>query len=201
MAETVGLDFIHDLDRAAALLHPIRLRILHALARPDSAAGLARRFKIPRQTVNYHIRELARSRFLRRASQRRKGNMIESRYVATALTHVLAPDLLQHPSDISNQMTSSPYFANLSAKFDSEDERSSRRTREKCTAPSVFSFESELRVGSQESAFAQRLRRTMVKAIGQLSLPAAHGKGSREQGTLYRVVVGFYPVTAKDGKP
>jgi DNA-binding transcriptional ArsR family regulator len=52
-------------SQASALLyHPVRLRILEALLAPDSAAGLSRRMGIPRQTLNYHVRELLRVKLL-----------------------------------------------------------------------------------------------------------------------------------------
>jgi DNA-binding transcriptional ArsR family regulator len=82
------------MPRAAALLHPLRLRILDALREPDSAAGLARRLRLPRQKVNYHVRELARARFLERAGQRRRRNMIERRFRTTAQGYILSPELL-----------------------------------------------------------------------------------------------------------
>src|SRR5580700_12343225 len=87
-------DFVTEMPRAAALLHPLRLRILHELREPDSAAGLARRLRLPRQKINYHVRELARARFLERAGQRRRRNMIERRYRTTARGYVLSPELL-----------------------------------------------------------------------------------------------------------
>src|SRR6202142_1619142 len=87
-------DLVADMDRASALLHPLRLRILDALREPDSAAGLARRLRLPRQKVNYHVRELARNHFLERAGQRRRRNMIERRYRTTAQGYILSPELL-----------------------------------------------------------------------------------------------------------
>ena len=40
--QTPAWDCVSEMPRAAALLHPLRLRILGALHEPDSAAGLAR---------------------------------------------------------------------------------------------------------------------------------------------------------------
>jgi DNA-binding transcriptional ArsR family regulator len=62
-----GLDLVREPAQAAILLHhPLRLKILAALLEPDSATGVARRMDLPRQTVNYHVRELARARLLAR---------------------------------------------------------------------------------------------------------------------------------------
>ena len=89
------LDFVREPSQAAILLHhPLRLKILAALLEPDSATGVARRMKLPRQTVNYHVRELARARFLARAGRRRRRHLFEQCYVATARGYVLSPELL-----------------------------------------------------------------------------------------------------------
>jgi DNA-binding transcriptional ArsR family regulator len=88
------LESVRDPRRAAVLMHPLRLRILSLARSPASATELAGRLRLPRQKVNYHVRELARARFLRRAGQRRKRNLIERCYRATARAYVLAPDVL-----------------------------------------------------------------------------------------------------------
>ena len=76
---------VGDVRKAAALLaHPLRPRIVALAREPASATELATRLRLPRQRVNYHVRQLARTGFLRRAGQIRKRNLIEQRYVATA---------------------------------------------------------------------------------------------------------------------
>lgn len=69
-------------------------RILEALLEPDSATGIARRMKLPRQTVNYHVRQLARARLLARAGRRKRRRMYEQCYVATAQGYIFSPELL-----------------------------------------------------------------------------------------------------------
>ena len=52
---------VHIIDEGGAgtsALHPLRLQILSELTEPESAAGLARRMGVPRQQVNYHVRQL-----------------------------------------------------------------------------------------------------------------------------------------------
>jgi DNA-binding IclR family transcriptional regulator len=61
------------------------------LSEPDSAAGLARRLGIPRQKVNYHLRELEREGFVELLEERRKGSCIELVVRATAREFLIAP--------------------------------------------------------------------------------------------------------------
>ena len=77
MPATPALDVIRRPDSAAALLDPVRQQLLAQLAEPDSAAGLARRLRLPRQRINYHLRALERAGLLELVEERRKGNCIE----------------------------------------------------------------------------------------------------------------------------
>src|SRR5262249_37713829 len=49
---------------AAAALHPMRRRILAALAQPGSATTVGKLLELPRQKVNYHLRVLERAGYL-----------------------------------------------------------------------------------------------------------------------------------------
>ena len=87
--ETVG-----DPVRAATLLHPLRLRIVRELREPDSATGLARKLNLPRQKLNYHLRELENAGFLELVEERRKGNCTERMVRATATSYLVDPAAL-----------------------------------------------------------------------------------------------------------
>ena len=52
------VDVIEELKRAQVLLRSGRVEFLENLAEPSSAAALARKLDLPRQRVNYHLREL-----------------------------------------------------------------------------------------------------------------------------------------------
>ena len=50
---------LEDDARVGAILSPLRRRILDRLHQgPDSATGLSRKLALPRQMLNYHLREL-----------------------------------------------------------------------------------------------------------------------------------------------
>ena len=53
-----AVNVVRDPAQAAALVDPARIALLELLSEPDSASGLARKLKLPRQQVNYHLREL-----------------------------------------------------------------------------------------------------------------------------------------------
>jgi len=62
---------------AAAALSPFRLGLLKGLEQPESATGLARRLGLPRQQVNYHLRELERAGFIEIAEARQRRDCTE----------------------------------------------------------------------------------------------------------------------------
>jgi DNA-binding transcriptional ArsR family regulator len=192
-------DFVSDIPRAAALLHPLRLRILEALATPDSAAGLARRLRLPRQKVNYHVRELARAHFLERAGQRRRRNMVERRFRTTARGYILSPDLLGRlglPREQAEDAFSAAALLGLMARGQSELGRASREAAEKGKRLATLSVSSELRFESaeQRARFAAELRRVVVDVIGRHASPYAREDGSAAPGRPYRLVLGCYPI-------
>lgn len=62
---------------AAAALSPFRLGLLNGLQQPESASGLARRLGLPRQQVNYHLRELERAGFIEMEEARQRRGCTE----------------------------------------------------------------------------------------------------------------------------
>ena len=193
--------------QAAILLHhPLRLKILAALLQPDSATGVARRMKLPRQTVNYHVRELARARFLARAGRRRRRHLFEQCYVATARGYVLSPELLgklaAEPAQVADTF-SAKYLLGLASKLQAELARSVELAATAGKRLATLSINTELRFTSpeQRATFTQELQRAIVEVAARYSSPFAKSDGSAAEGRPFRLVVGCYPIPpAKDAQ-
>lgn len=193
---------VSQVARAAALLDPLRLRMLEALREPDSAAGLARRLRLPRQKVNYHVRELARARFLERAGQRRRRNMTERLYRARAQGYTLSPELLGRlglPREKAEDAYSAAALFGLMALGQAELSRASREAAAQNKRLSTLSLQSELRFESaeQRGRFAEELQRALVEVVAKHSSPATMAEGSPGAGRPYRVIAGCYPIPPK----
>ena len=89
-----AVQMIESLEQSAVLMDAARLELMRALDGPASASDLARRLGLPRQRVNYHLRELERVGLVREVEQRRKGNCVERRMVASAQSYVISPEVL-----------------------------------------------------------------------------------------------------------
>ncbi|MGH9713670.1 MAG: winged helix-turn-helix domain-containing protein [Candidatus Acidiferrales bacterium] len=190
------------MPRAATLLHPLRLRILDALREPDSAAGLARRLRLPRQKVNYHVRELARAHFLERAGQRRRRNMIERRFRTTAQGYILSPDLLGRlglPQAQVQDAFSAAYLLGQLSLGQSELGRASREATQQGKRLATLSVSSELRFESSEqrARFTAELQRVILDVIGRQASPYTQTDGTPGRGRPYRLILGCYPILPK----
>jgi DNA-binding transcriptional ArsR family regulator len=196
-----SLDMVREPAQAAVLLHhPLRLRILAALLEPDSATGVARRMKLPRQTVNYHVRELARARFLARAGRRRRRHLFEQCYVATARGYVLSPELLGNlaadPAQVADTL-SAKYLLGLASKLQSELARSVELAATAGKRLATLSINTELRFTSadQRATFTEELQRAIVEVAAHHSSPLTKTDGSAAEGRPFRLVVGCYPIS------
>ncbi|WP_213010615.1 winged helix-turn-helix domain-containing protein [Paractinoplanes toevensis] len=82
---------IEDPAAAEVSLDPIRSRLLAELVTPGSATMLAGRVGLPRQKVNYHLRQLELHGLIELVEERRKGNVTERMLQATAASYVISP--------------------------------------------------------------------------------------------------------------
>ena len=85
---------IESAEAAEVSLDPTRARLLAALAVPGSASSLAATLGLPRQRINYHLRELERHGLLHLVEERRKGNCTERVLQADAASFVISPSAL-----------------------------------------------------------------------------------------------------------
>lgn len=191
---------IADPDVAALLFqHPIRLRILDLAQQPVSATGLAGRLELPRQKVNYHVRTLARAGLLRKAGQRRRRNLVEQRYQATARAFVLAPELLgamgAHRRAPRDALSPGALVAAL-AKAQGEVGRGMRAVEPAGRRWPVLSLTCEFRFESAEQghAFAEALHDAVLSVVDRYTSPAITGAGEAAPGRLHRLVLGSYEV-------
>jgi DNA-binding transcriptional ArsR family regulator len=180
---------------AEAALDPIRSRILASLAEPGSAAMLAGRLGLPRQKVNYHLKELERHGLVELAEERRKGNVTERVYRATAASYVISPSALASvrpdPSRSPDQL-SARWLLALGARLVQEvgqlltgASRAGRRV-------ASFGIDAEVRFASaaDRMAFADELAQTVATLVGRYHDEAA------PEGRSHRVVVGLHQIPA-----
>ena len=193
--ETVG-----DPVRAATLLNPLRLRIVRELREPDSATGLARKLNLPRQKLNYHLRELENAGFLELVEERRKGNCTERMVRATATSYLVDPAALgalgPDPERFQDRFSAS-YLVALAARTIQELTILKKRAAKAAKKLPTLSLSTEIRFASAaaQAAFAKELTREVSR------LTAKYHDEDAARGRRFRLLVGSYPkITKKEGK-
>lgn len=190
------VEMIHDPARAGILLDPVRMAVLERLAEPDSAAGLGRKMKLPRQKLNYHLRELERAGFLELVEERRKGNCIERVMRATARSFVIDPAVLGNlgadPRDVQDKF-SSAYLIAISAKTIRDVAALRVRAQKAGKRLATFSLQSEIQFANAEdrAAFFQELTAQVAR------LAAKYHNEAQPGARRFELVLGSYPQLAK----
>lgn len=201
LASVAEVECVDRPERAAALLNPLRLAILELARRPRSATEIAGELGLARQKVNYHVRELARARFLRRAGRRRKRNLWEQRWLATARSYLLTPAVLapvEADPDATRDRLSAAYLLALSARLQGDLSRAMRQATEQDRRLATLSLSADLRFtgAAQRRAFTRALGDAVARVVAEHAAPAALDDGSPAPGRPYRLMVGCWPVPA-----
>jgi DNA-binding transcriptional ArsR family regulator len=186
-------------DRGAALvLHPLRRRLLELARTPCSATSAAAVLRMPRQKVNYHLRELARAGLLRRAGQQRKGNLIERRWIAVARGFVIDPALLgaigPDLRSVADAASASRILA-LAARAQSEVAQAAQEAARAGKRVSTLSAHAELRFEGpeQRARFAAALEDAIAAVVAKHASPFRSG-GRAGAGRPYRLTVTCHPI-------
>jgi DNA-binding transcriptional ArsR family regulator len=190
-----ALSILRDPTAAAALLQPDRLRLLRELTEPDSASGLARRLQLPRQRVNYHLRELERQGLVELVAERRKGNCVERVVRASAQGYVVSPEALgslgADPGRVADHK-SAAYLAALAARVIRELGGLTERARREDKRLATFSLDTEITFASpaDRAAFAEELTRAVAALVARYHTTHAPA------GRRFRLIAGAYPAAA-----
>jgi len=193
-----AMEIVRDPAKASALLEPQRMRLVEMLAAPDSASGLARRLSLPRQQVNYHLRELEKTGLIRLVEERKKGNCMERVMQATAGSYLISPDVagkLAAVPDSSQDRFSSAWLMALSARTVCELADLQERAGAAGKRLATMALSAEVRFASPatRAAFAADMSEAFARVIERYHDAAAPG------GRTFRVMLGGYPVPKKEG--
>jgi biotin operon repressor len=191
------LAVVAEAPRAGLLLKPLRLTILAEAREPQSAAAIAARLGLSRQKVNYHVRELARAGFLRRAGRQRKRGLTEQKYVVTAQAFLLGAGVLgpmaADTAPSGDKMTAA-YLLMLAAQIQREAGGAWRDAHAAGKRLPVLSMDAEIHFASaeQRANCATALTAAITKVVADHSVPSRALPSSRARP--YRLVLGCYPI-------
>jgi len=188
----IEIAVIEDPATAEVSLDPTRARLLAELAEPASATMLAARVGLPRQKVNYHLRELERHGLVELVEERRKGNVTERLLQATAASYVISPAALaavQPDPARSPDRLSAHWLLALAARLVRDVGRLITGATKAHKRLATFALDGEVRfaTAADRAAFVEELAGAVTALVGKYHDVTAEG------GRDHRVVVAVHP--------
>lgn len=192
VAVAVDVDVIQEPRRAQALLQEARLRLLTNLAEPASAAALARKLDLPRQRVNYHLRELEAQKLVELVEERRRGNVVERIYRRTARSYAISTAALgglgTSPEDIQDRFSSAYQIALASRAI---RELATLRAGAEAAQKKLPTFALEVEVRFASAAARSEFAEELAAAVADLV--RKHHDEKAKGGRWFRFHLGAYP--------
>ena len=182
-------------ERLRAALPPLRRRLLERLRQPASATELAAEMSLPRQRLNYHLRELEREGFLEMVEERPRRGCVERLLKVTSRAFVVNPALLGALSDDPNQARdrfSSAFLLATATGLIRDVAVLTQRAGAVEQRLATFTMDCEIGFASPAEfrAFTEELAR-------QVTILAAKYDTGIARSRRFRVVVGSHPVVTK----
>jgi len=187
---------LRDPEQASAILQPARLKMLEHLAEPASASMLARLLGLPRQQVNYHLRELEKHGAVEFVEERRKGNCVERLMRASAKSFLISPEALgtmgPEPEAVRDRF-SIAYLVATAARTIRELAVLTLGARQAGKRLATLTLETEIRFRSavERNQFAEELAGALA------ALTAKYHDEHAAGGRPFRVLAASYPLITK----
>ena len=197
MAKHSSLSVVRDTARAASLMDPMRVALLERLAEPGSSSSLARALGLPRQRVNYHLRELEKAGFVELVEERRRGNCVERLVKATARTYLISPEVLgalgRTPAEQEDRFSAS-YLMAAAGRMLRDVSRHSAAASAAKKRVATLTLETDIRFATADArtAFAEELSTAIAR------LAARYHDAETPGGRAFRLVVAAYPAPRKE---
>lgn len=187
------LQVVDEPQQARALLHEVRLELLRQLDEPASAATLARRLELPRQRVNYHLRELEAHALVELVEERRRGSATERIYRRAGQSYTLSNAALgplgSDPDELEDRF-SSAYQIALASRAVEELGALRAGAAEAGQRLPTFALDVAVRFADAErrNAFADALAAAVADLVREYHDDRA------PRGRTFRFTVGGYPL-------
>ena len=189
------MQVLTDASQLAAVLSPLRMRVLAEMHEPQSATSLSPRLGLSRQTLNYHLRELEREGFLALVEQRPRRGCVERLLKVTSRAFVVNPALLGALSsdpDQARDRFSSAFLLATATRLIRDVAVLGERARAVEQRLATFTIDCEAGFASPAAyrAFTDELAATIARVVAKYDTAAAKSR-------RFRIVVGSHPAVTK----
>ena len=195
-AENTSVGVLGDSTRLAAVLSPIRRKLLENLEQPDSASGLARRLGLPRQKINYHLRMLESAGLVELDEERQRRGCTERVVRVTARAFVISHHFLEglaaDPETIRDNF-SSAYLVAAAGRMVRDVALLRDRAAQVEQRLATLAIETEVSFASpaQFNAFSNEITNEIAR------LAAKYNRQGAPASRRFRLVVGAHPTVTK----
>jgi DNA-binding transcriptional ArsR family regulator len=156
-------------------LSPLRRTLLEHLVEPASASELSRRLDLPRQKINYHLRELERLGLVELAGERRRRGFVERRM-----------------RTVDRDRFSSAHLLTTAARLAADV--ATLRERSQAAGKPVLTFTVEVDIDFPSPAAMRDFADQLTGAVRRL---AQHHRPDEPASRRHRVVIGAHPVITR----
>jgi DNA-binding transcriptional ArsR family regulator len=185
---------VRDPEEAVALLQRLRIRIVDLLREPDTAASVARRLDMPRQLVNYHVRQLELHGLVELLEERSQGTRTERVLRAAARSFLIAPDALgalaADPARVRDRLSAAYLLATAGKVIrDLGSVLARADAARKRVATLTLSSRVRFRSAEERASFAEELTAAVAQLVAKYHDESAAG------GRRFELMVGVYPAS------
>jgi hypothetical protein len=161
---------------------------------------------MPRQVLNYHVKEMARARLLKPAGRQKRRALFEQYYVASAVGYVLSPEMmgkLAVSAQPAQDRFSAGFLMAAANQIQKEVGYAAEQAESSGKRLATLGMNHEMRFVSaeQRAQFAEALESALLTVMERYSSPFSDTEGKPSEGRAYRLVLGCYPVAEEsEGK-
>jgi len=186
------LGYVEEPEKLRVALSPIRRRLLELLREPSSATQLATVLELPRQRVNYHLRELEKAGLIELVEERQRRGFTERILRAKAATLVVDPAVMGHAFTEIQDQYAAEHLVDVAAGTVRDVARMQSAADADGKRLLTFTLEAEVRFAEPGDVhrFTDALTEAVRRTIEQFDT---------ESGRPYRLIAGGHPASRRTG--
>ncbi|TWD82299.1 helix-turn-helix protein [Kribbella amoyensis] len=173
-------------DEVRAALSPLRRQLLGLLREPASATQLAAALELPRQRVNYHLKELEKAGLVELVEERQRRGFVERILRASSAAFVVDPSVMQGEFTRMHDQYAAEHLVEVAAGTVREVARMQGEADAAGKRLLTFTVEAEVRFG--EPGDVHRFTDELAAAVQDVI-----DRFDTSGGRPYRLVAGGHP--------
>ncbi|MEV0799033.1 helix-turn-helix domain-containing protein [Kribbella sp. NPDC050281] len=184
------LGYVEEPEKLRVALSPIRRRLLELLREPSSATQLAATLGLPRQRMNYHLRELEKAGLIELVEERRRRGFTERILRAKAATLVVDPAVMGHAFTGIQDQFAAEHLVDVAAGTVRDVARMQSAADADGKRLLTFTLEAEVRFAEPGDVhrFTDALTEAVRRTIEEFDT---------ESGRPYRLIAGGHPASRR----